>query len=133
EARPFRGKAAEEDDEEDCGEANAEGGEAYAVPALPERRELVQEIRRQMIDLKAEEVLQLAGGDDEGDAEGEAVDHRFRDELDEVSEPQGAGGQQDEPGHQRGEDEAVIAMGGDDTVNDDDESAGGPADLHPAA
>ena len=93
----------------------------------------MQEIRRQVRDVEPEQILQLAGRDDHGDAHGEAVDHRFRNELDEVARSQHARNEQDHAGHQRRKHQPVIAMMRNHAVDDDNEGAGRPADLDAAA
>ncbi len=81
----------------------------------------------------AEQILELAGEDDDGDAGGEADRHRIGNELDVGAEPQEARGDQDDAGHQRREDHAIdaVAFGG--QRHQHDEGAGRSADLKPAA
>ena len=80
-----------------------------------------------------EEILELAAGDDDRDADREAVDHRLGHERDQAAGAQQPGDDQDRPCHQRRQHQPVVAVLGDHAVDHDDERAGRPADLHPAA
>src|SRR5690606_37042625 len=71
----------------------------------------------------------LTGEDDEGDPAGEAGYDGEGDELDHRSEPREPESDQEKPRHDRRHEEAVHPVGLDDTVNDDDEGPGRPADL----
>ena len=53
--------------------------------------------------------------------------------ADQISDPQPAGNDENDAGHEGGRDEAVITVLGDHPVDHDDEGAGRPADLHAAA
>ena len=79
------------------------------------------------------EIPELAGEDDDGDAGGEADRHRIGNELDVGAEPQEARGDQEHARHQRRQDHAVDAVTLDGRRHQHDEGAGGPADLEPAA
>ncbi|MNN31671.1 hypothetical protein D3C81_1453680 [compost metagenome] len=82
---------------------------------------------------QAEEVLPLADPDDHPDAGGEADDDRRGDELDDRAEARHAKRQEDDAGHDGGDLQPVDAVLGGDPGEDDDEGAGRPGDLHPAA
>ena len=64
---------------------------------------------------------------------GEAGDDREGDELDDAAQLGQAQGDQDDARHHGGDDQAVDAVLLHDAVDDHDERAGGPADLHPGA
>ena len=78
---------------------------------------------------EAEEVFDLGGGDQQGDAVGEADDDGTGDELDGGAEAGEAHDEQHDAGHERDQREAGDAEAGDDAGDDDDEGAGGSADL----
>ena len=80
-------------------------------------------------DAEAEEVLDLRGGNQDGDAVGESDDHQARDEADRGAEAGESHGKQDDAGHQRDHGQAAHAEAGHNAGDDDDESAGGSADL----
>ena len=100
---------------------------------MPQRRQNLDQVSRGPFERQAQQVLQLADGDDQRDADGEALDHRFRDERDEPAGAKQPSDDKDHPGHHGGEQQAVEAMLLDDAVHDDDEGPGRAADLDPAA
>jgi hypothetical protein len=75
---------------------------------------------------QAEEVLDLAGEDDDGDAGGEADRHRIGDELDEGAEPQEAHRHQHQARQEGGEDQPVHAVLRDGGRDQHDEAPAGP-------
>src|SRR6185503_18150829 len=82
-----------------------------------------------MLDSEPQEVVDLAGRDDDRDAGGKAGDHRVRNVAD---DPPGAGISSDDqydPRHDGRDDKAVIAVRRDDIEDDNDEGAGRAADL----
>ena len=92
-----------------------------------------EEFRRQVVDLQAEEILDLRHEDDDGDTVGETDDDGDRDEADQLPHARDAHCQQ-KGASQHGRTEQVHeAVGGNDAVNDRDECAGGAADLHARA
>ena len=95
--------------------------------------DLREEVGRHLADLQAEQVLQLRQRDQHRDAVGEADDDRHRDVAHQRAELEQPDHEQQHAG-QRGRDQQVgqpVAL--DDAVDDDDEGAGRPADLHPRA
>ena len=82
---------------------------------------------------QAEQVLDLAGEDDDRDAGGEADRHRIGNVLDVGAEPQEARRDQDQARQQRREQQAVDAVPLDGRRDQHDEGARRPADLEPAA
>ena len=85
-----------------------------------------EELAGHVLDRQAEEVLDLRGGDEHGDAVGEADDDRPRDELHRRAEPGEPEHDQHHAGHHRAHEQAVDAVLGDDPGDDDDERAGRP-------
>jgi len=84
-------------------------------------------------ELQAEQVFQLAGANDDRDARREADRHRIGHELHERAEPEPARQRQHHAGQKDGEDQPVHTMGRGGHVDQNDEGAGGSADLEPAA
>ena len=82
---------------------------------------------------QAEQIVQLAGEDDDGDGRGEADRHRIGDELDVGAEPQEAGRSKDHARQEGREDQPVDAVAGDRRGDEHDEGAGRTADLEAAA
>ena len=82
---------------------------------------------------QAEEIVNLAGEDDDRDAGGEADGHRIGNEFDIGAEPQIAGRHQEHARHDGGEQHAVDAVALDGGGDEHDEGARRAADLKPAA
>ena len=96
-------------------------------------RPLCDELRRRLSrDLQAEKLLHLPGEDDDRDAGGEPGGHRVGDELDHGPELERPEDDEDDAGHQRGQDQPLVAELVDHAGDDDDEGPGRPADLHAA-
>lgn len=95
--------------------------------------DLFKEIRWNLLERQAEEILQLACANDYGNAHGKTVDDGFGDIGDQASGAEKASHQQDQPGHEGGDHQPVKAVCGDDAIDNDDEGAGGPANLKMAA
>src|SRR5690606_2895071 len=95
--------------------------------------DLVDEVGRDLIHREPQEILDLAGEDDDPDAGGEAGDHRLGDIFDPGAEAGEPGDEQHDPGHEGRDHQAVIAMFGNHVEDHHHESAGGAADLDPAA
>ena len=92
---------------------------------------LAEKVGRKRPDEQAEQILDLTGKDDEGDAAGESGHHREGNELDRAAQPGQSETDEDDAAHQRGDHEPVEAVALHDAVDDHDEGARGPADLHP--
>ena len=90
-----------------------------------------EEFARHMVDLQAEEIFDLRGRDQQRNAVGKSDDDGAGDELDRVSQTRESEHQQDHARHHRDHQQSVESMFGDDARHDDDESAGGSADLNP--
>ena len=118
-------------DEEDGEGSGAEGerGGVDAGGAGDEELDAGEEFRGDSGGAEAEEVLDLGAGDEDGDAVGEADDDHAGDEFDGGAEAGESHGDEDCAGHEGDEGEAVHAEAGDDAGDDDDECAGGAADL----
>ncbi len=80
---------------------------------------------------QAQQVLDLRGCDEQGDAVGEAEHDGARDELDRVAEAGDGQHEQHHAGHHRDHQQARDAVLRDDAGDDDDEGPGRPADLNP--
>src|SRR5574343_1878818 len=92
-----------------------------------------KEFSRQVVDLQAQEVLDLGEEDDDRNTIGETDDHGHRNEADELPQSCQAHGQQKEAGQHGGAEQVGETMYGDDAVDDGDEGAGRAADLDPRA
>ena len=86
-----------------------------------------------MLERQAKQILQLADGNDQRNADREALDHLLRDERDEPAGAEQSTDDEDYAGHHGREQQAVEAMLLDHLIDDDDESARGTADLDSAA
>ena len=95
-----------------------------------QRLELGEEIGRHLGDVQPQPVLQLRGGDQHRDAVGEADDDADGHVAHQPSQPEQAQDEQQHAGAGRGDQQVRHAVAVDDAVDDDDEGAGGPADLH---
>ena len=84
-------------------------------------------------DREPEQVLDLAGEDDDGDAGSEAHRHRIGNELDEGAQAQIARHHEKNAGHGRGQHDAIDAVPIDGRGDQHDEGAGRAADLEAAA
>ena len=82
-----------------------------------------------MVELQAEEILDLGAGDQDGDAVGEADDHGSRNELDSRAHARDAHDHQQDAGHHRAHEEAIDTVECNNARDDNDESAGGSSDL----
>ena len=100
------------------------------VHRLDEQRHAREKLARWVADAETEEVLDLGGGDQQGDAVGEAQDDRPRDELDRLAEAGDRQEQQHHARHHRHHQQAGQAVRGDDAGDDHDERAGRSADLN---
>ncbi len=78
---------------------------------------------------EAEEVLDLGGGDQHGDAVGETDDDHAGNEADGGAEASESHDEENDSGHDGDHGKAGHAEAGDDAGNDDDKGAGGPTDL----
>lgn len=97
------------------------------------RRQLLYEIRRYLRHLQPEEILDLPGKDDQRDAGREANGNGVRDVLDNGTEPHHPHYNEEEAGKQGRHGEPVVPVLLDNAVNDDDEGASRPTDLHAAS
>ena len=88
-----------------------------------------EELGRQVVDLQAEEILDLGEEDDDGDAVGEADDDGDRDEADQLPHAGQPHGEQEDAGQHGGAHQVGVAVHGDDAIDDGDEGAGRAADL----
>jgi hypothetical protein len=78
-------------------------------------------------------ICKLARRDDQRDADGEALDHRLGDDAHQAPRPEVSRDDQDHPGHEGRGQKPAHPVFGDHREDHDDEGAGRPADLHPAA
>jgi hypothetical protein len=136
-ARRSRAKALRQpvvgEQEDEAGGGQRQGRQVDGVGVGGQRLDAGEELGRQVVDLQAEEILDLGEEDDDGDAVGEADDDGDRDETDQLPHAGEAHGEQEDAGedgrpHQVGE-----AVHGDDAIDDGDEGARRAADLHPRA
>ncbi len=99
------------------------------VRGLGERLHAVEEIARDVVHAQAEQVPDLSAGDQDGNAVGEADDHRAWKILHRGAHAGDAEKDEQNAGHHGAHEEAVDAVFGDNAGNDYDECAGRPADL----
>ena len=83
--------------------------------------------------LQAEEILELQGGDDHANPGGEAHDHRVGHELDQATQARQPQRQQDQPGHQRHQQESAQPVLLGDWQQDHHERRSGPGNIEPRA
>jgi hypothetical protein len=88
---------------------------------------------RHIAHAQAEEVLQLAREDHDCNAAGEARHDRVWNELDGAAQPRQTEQREDHASHHRRHEQPINAVLLHDAVNDDDECARRPADLHARA
>ena len=89
-----------------------------------------KEIGRRPVDGQAEQVLDLRQRDQHRDAVGEADDDRHRDVAHQHAEPEQAEREHQQAGQHGGDEQVGHAVALHDAVDDDDEGARRPADLH---
>ena len=113
--------------------ASASVGRSTVCALAARVRMRAEELGGQVVDLQAEEILDLGEEDDDGDAVGEADHHRHRDEADELPHARDAHRQQEDASQYRRPHQVGETVHGDDAIDDGDEGAGRAADLHPRA
>src|SRR5262249_55901186 len=96
---------------------------------LSESSHTVKEIAWDRIEAKAEEIFDLCAGDQNGDAIGKADDDRSRKIFDGRTHARRSEKEQKDARHHRADKEAVDAVLGDDSSDDNDESTGWSANL----
>ena len=96
--------------------------EGESFDALPENA-------GNFFELQAKEVFDLRAGDEDGDTVGEADDDGPRDKFDGGAHAGEAHDHEDDAGHHGADEQAIDAVRGDDSRDDDDESTGGATDL----
>src|SRR6266550_1885254 len=94
---------------------------------------LRNELRRHLTHAQPQKILYLARENDDRYSTGEPDDDRMRNELDCGAELGDAKRYEYQTGHDRRHDEAVDSVSLDNSVDDDDECASRPADLHTRA
>ncbi len=105
------------------------GGQRERAEIASESFDAGQEFAGDFFDLQAEEIFDLSTGDDDGDAVGEADDHRTGDEFHGAAEAGDAENDEYDSSHEGAEVQAIEAVFCDDAVHDDYERSGGAADL----
>ena len=131
--RPFRPQAPQTENDGD-GEQRQRDRRRFDCPDMfGDGGDLGQQGCRLVRDVEAQQILQLAGENDDRNSGREANDDRQRDVLDIGAEPQEADRDHHRAGHQRRQHQAVVAVPLDDIRDQDDEGAGRSADLKPAA
>ncbi len=133
ERRHLRHIEPDQDDDRQRPQRHRQVHRIHRVPRRPERAQFDGEVGRQPGHLQPEQILDLTREYDHGDAGGETGDHGVGDVFDPGAQPQQAGGDQHQSGHQRGDYQPVIAVGLDDIEHHHHEGAGRAADLEPAA
>ena len=100
------------------------------VQVRRQHADLGEEVGRQLVDLQAQQVLDLRQPDQYGNAIGEADDDGHRDVADQRPQAQPAHQEQQHPGQGGGDEQVGQSVALHDAVDDDDEGPGRPADLH---
>ncbi len=127
------GQPGREGDDHDADDTDTQRPEVHGVESARVGDPFRDEVRRNLGHREAEEVFHLGGEDRHGDTAREADDDRVGDELDDRPEPQGAHQEQHHAGQDGGDGQPLDAEVLDDAVDDHDEGARGPSDLHLAA
>ena len=122
-------EARQDEDDGQCAEAEAESGGVKGSEVGDEQADSGEEFAWNRTGAKAEEVLDLGGSDEDGDAVGKADDDHPGNEPDGSAEAGESHEEEDHSGHHGDHGEAAHAETGDDSGDDDDECAGGAADL----
>ena len=103
------------------------------VQMRPQRPQNAEEIARHLGDVQAQEILHLRQPDQHRDAIGEADDDRHGDEAHQRAQLEQPHQKKQHARERGGNDQVAHAVALDDAVDDDDERARRPANLHPAA
>ncbi len=127
---PARTPAPQQGDGED-GNQRERGGRAIpGVGVFGVGHHALCELAWQALHAQAQSLPDLAEGDADRDAGGEAGDHRFGHTAHERAQAQKARRHQHHRRHQRGDQQPLVAVLLDDVEYDRDEGGGGPADLN---
>ena len=121
------------DEQGQRGGGERDGGQMGGAEGTGERADFAEKLAGELVDLEAEEILDLREKDDHRDAVGETDDHRNRDEADHAAEAEGPHGDEYHPGQHGGDEQVGDAVVDHDGVDDRDEGAGRAADLNPRA
>lgn len=106
---------------------------ADGVDVVVVRLDLLDEVRRHLLNVKPENIFELACKNDQRDAGGEADRDRIGDVFDDRAKAERTHEDEHNTGHKGRDGQAVISVLLDDTIDDDDEGACGAADLDPAS
>src|ERR1051325_7142423 len=109
--------------------SEAEGGPLQRAQVLKEHFHFFDEFGRNLVHTQPEKVFDLGSEDEDGDAAGETHGNRVGDVFDDGAQAREAHDEQEQPGQDGADGEVVEAVFGADTVEDDDEGAGRPADT----
>jgi hypothetical protein len=131
--RRQRREPAPEQEPREADEAERDRGGIDLAEMGRDRVRLREEVGRHLLDPQAEQVLQLRDGDQHRDAVGEADDDRDRDRAHDRAELQPAEHEQQDAGEDGRDHQPGDAVALHDAVDDDDEGARRPADLHARA
>ena len=131
--RPVRTQAAHQQDGRDRQQSYADRRQVNCRQCIAYGHELRRELRWLVRDRQAEQFLDLACRDNDGDTGRESDRHRKRNIFDVGAQAQQCDRDQNQAGDHRCERQAVIAVSFDDAGDQADESAGRPADLESAA
>ena len=120
-------------DNEDAAQTHQQRPPIDCVDVLGIDAPLAQEVGRNAVNLQTEEVLDLRGEDGQRDTGGKTDHDRVGDIFDDGAQVQDAHQDQECAGHEGRDHQAVHAVFLDDSEDNDDEGAGGAADLDLAA
>ncbi len=118
--------------EHDRAGADRQRPQVHAIRALGVGPDLLHELDRHDVHVESQEVAELRDRDDDRDPGSEPNHDRVRDELDHVPEAGESHEHHEAARHHRRHGESVVAVRLDDPVDEDDEGAGGAADLDAA-
>ncbi len=124
------GQPVVEKEEDETGAGQPQGRQVDGMRVGGQGLDAAEELGRQVVDLQAEEILDLGEENDHRDAVGEADDHGDRNETDELPHAGDAHGEQEDAGENGGAHQVGVTVNGDDAIDDGDEGAGRATDLH---
>ena len=127
------GELGREGDDGHASHAHACGPQVKAAEMPRVGYPLFDEVGRHFADGQPEKVFHLGGEDGHGDAAGEAHHDGVGDVFDDGAQVEHAEENQEHAGQDGGHEQARFAVLLDDAIDDNDERACRPADLHPAA
>ena len=128
-SRNFPGELETENHNGDRKNGQRGRGHGDGVPCFAKGLHAMEEVAGNMVHAQAEEIADLSAGNENGDAVGETDDYGTREVFDDSAHAGDTEKNEENAGHHGALEEAVDAVLGDDSGNDDDEGACGTANL----